>query len=116
MRLSWIEACFEDYKTLTAGDTTAAAALVLAHAISSEESDKAAPLFGTGEAVRRLGISVSTLRGLVKSGRLTASRIGNGRGNFRFTPADLNSIAEPPGGKPLPGGKDSRRRRLLGIE
>ena len=51
MRLSWIEACFEDYKTLTAGDTTAAAALVLAHAISSEESDKAAPLFGTGEAV-----------------------------------------------------------------
>jgi excisionase family DNA binding protein len=44
------------------------------------------------EAARHLGVSVRTVYDLVRSGRLRASRIGNGRGAIRIAPADLDNI------------------------
>ena len=41
------------------------------------------------EVADRFGVSTGTIRGLVDSGKLTASRVGKGRGTLRFDPAEL---------------------------
>jgi excisionase family DNA binding protein len=45
-----------------------------------------------GEAAQHLGLSQRTVYDLVRSGRLRAARIGNGRGAIRIAPADLGNI------------------------
>jgi excisionase family DNA binding protein len=44
------------------------------------------------EAAQHLGISQRTVYDLVRSGRLRAQRVGNGRGIIRIAPADLATI------------------------
>jgi excisionase family DNA binding protein len=44
------------------------------------------------EAAARLNVSERSVYDLVRCGRLHASRIGNGRGAIRITPADLGNI------------------------
>jgi excisionase family DNA binding protein len=44
------------------------------------------------EAAKHLGISQRTVYDLVRSGRLRAQRVGNGRGIIRIAPADLANI------------------------
>ena len=47
------------------------------------------------EAAARLNVSARTVYDLVRSGRLHAQRIGNGRGAIRIAPADLANISQP---------------------
>ena len=47
------------------------------------------------EAAARLKVSERSVYDLVRSGRLHASRIGNGRGAIRIAPADLGNISQP---------------------
>jgi excisionase family DNA binding protein len=44
------------------------------------------------EAAERLRVSVRTVYELVRTGRLHAQRLGNGRGTIRIAPADLQNI------------------------
>ncbi len=47
------------------------------------------------EAAERLSVSARTVYDLVRSGRLHAQRLGNGRGAIRIAPADLANISQP---------------------
>lgn len=51
-------------------------------------------LFTVREAASLLRVSKSLVYGLVESGRLSASRLGKGRGAIRITKADLISYIE----------------------
>lgn len=46
------------------------------------------------EVAEKLRVSESTIRGLVRSGKLRAYRIGGKRGRLRFKPEDVNSYVE----------------------
>jgi len=46
------------------------------------------------EAAQHLGISQRNVYDLVRTGRLRAQRLGNGRGAIRIAPADLGNISQ----------------------
>lgn len=59
-------------------------------------------LMTVAEVAERLGVSRSTVRDLERRGKLTACRIGNGRGTLRFTSAALERLEkESSGSSPL---------------
>jgi len=67
------------------------------HASDHAPSDHApqADFLTVQEAATRLRVSPRSVYDLVRSGRLHAQRVGNGRGAIRITPADLAQISQP---------------------
>jgi excisionase family DNA binding protein len=61
---------------------------VLTECLNALQSDS----LTVDEAAQHLGISHRTVYDLVRSGRLRAQRVGNGRGIIRIAPADLANI------------------------
>lgn len=52
------------------------------------------PLLDITTVAEKLNISASTIRGLVRSGKLPAYRIGGKRGQLRFKDGDLRAYIE----------------------
>ena len=52
------------------------------------------PMLDIEEIAEKLKVSESTIRGLVRSGKLRAYRIGGKRGRLRFKEEDLSSYIE----------------------
>ena len=78
-------------------------------------ADDGAPrLLAVKEVASRLGVSVSTIYGLVSSGQLPAHRIGVGRGAIRIAASDVKVFLDANRvechGRPAHS-KDSKRRR-----
>lgn len=111
----WIPAAFDEYKELTGGNAEAAATLVLAQAVASEPPSEPGGMFDVRQAARRLRVSDTTIRGLVRSGQLPVTRIGTGRGVLRFSPDDVIALAKGRAEKTLPRSDSAKRRRLLGV-
>ena len=68
-------------------DPQAAALLTLAEILSSRQSFG---LMTVADAADYLNVSRDTIRNLIDSGKIPASRIGNGRGTLRLSVADLD--------------------------
>jgi excisionase family DNA binding protein len=64
---------------------------VLTECLNAVQSDS----LTVKEAAQHLGVSTRTVYDLVRSGRLNAQRVGNGRGIIRIAPADLANISQP---------------------
>jgi excisionase family DNA binding protein len=88
-----ISQLFTRFRDLAGGDNLAAAALVLASALAETKNAEPDARCLTIKAVAsRLGVSEGTVRNLIDCGRLSASRVGAGRGTFRVEPDELRKF------------------------
>jgi excisionase family DNA binding protein len=93
-----IESTFRRFRDLAGGDNLAAAALVLAHALSDESAGDECQMLSVRAVAERLGVSQRTVRNLIDRGKLPASKIGIGRGVPRVDPADLKRFQKQSAG------------------
>lgn len=96
------QALFNEFMPLVNGDPHSAAMLVLASA--TLDPPEAQPFMALAQVATKLGVSDATIRNLVSSGKLPASRIGKGRGTLRFDPAEVTQFqVRSAGGNPAKG-------------
>jgi excisionase family DNA binding protein len=119
---------FQQYRDVTSGDLTAAAALTIADALERSieamtpqgalgAADTAPPsaMITVRDTAARLGVSPHTIYDLVQSGRLPCQRIGTGRGTIRIRLADLDAFTTASAGRLIRRGDppDSGSTKLI---